>query len=253
MKLLVDVGNTRVKWALLSADGQLSPQQAAAHADWSVDDWQQALFGATRVDAVLAVTVAGAASRESLEAAARRAGAGPVEFVDSTASRAGVRNAYPDPRLLGADRWVAVIGAWHLARRTCLVVDVGTAATLDAVDAGGRHLGGFIVPGPDLMVRSLHAGTSNLASHAAASVAGRDTLLADNTREAIERGCRVAIAALVDRTHAELARGAPDPPALFCTGGAVDEILPYVLATHERVPELVLRGLARIAQTAVEP
>lgn len=253
MKLLVDIGNTRVKWALLSADGQLSPQQAAAHSGWTIDDWQRALFAAARVDSVLAVTVAGAGSRESLDAAAIRAGAGPVEYVASTASRAGVRNAYPDPRLLGVDRWVAVVGAWHRARRACCVVDVGTAATLDAVDATGQHLGGFIVPGPELMVNSLHAGTSDLAAHAAASVAGRHALLADNTREAIERGCRVALAALVDRTHAELARGSADPPALYCTGGAVDQVLPYVLTTHERVPDLVLRGLARIAQTAVEP
>jgi type III pantothenate kinase len=175
-----------------------------------------------------------------------------VDFVASTAALAGVRNAYPDPGLLGVDRWVAVIGAYHLAQAACCVVDVGTAATLDAVDASGQHLGGFIVPGPQLMVRSLHAGTNNLAAYTAASPVGATQLFADNTRDAIERGCRVALAALVDRTCAELAGQTHSTPRLYCTGGAVDEVLPYLLTTYERVSDLVLRGLARIVDVALE-
>jgi type III pantothenate kinase len=251
MILLVDVGNTRVKWATL-VDGRLSPQRAAAYAQWSAADWQREVFGDTRVEHVLAATVAGGDSRVALEAAARNAGATSVEFVASTAANAGVRNAYAEPRLLGVDRWVAVIGAYHLAHGACCVVDVGTAATLDTVDASGQHLGGFIVPGPQMMVRSLHAGTSNLAAHSAASPSGGTALLADNTRDAIERGCRVAVAALVDRTYSELAQRTQSLPRLYCTGGAMDEVLPYILATCERVPDLVLRGLARIADAALE-
>jgi type III pantothenate kinase len=249
--LLVDIGNTRVKWAT-QVDGRLSPQRAAGYAQWSVADWQQELFDGPPVERVLAATVAGGDSRRALEAAARMAGTMRVDFVASTAALAGVRNAYPDPGLLGVDRWVALIGAYHLAQGACCVVDVGTAATLDAVDASGQHLGGFIVPGPLLMVRSLHAGTSNLAAFTAASPAGGSQLFADNTRDAIERGCRVALAALVDRTCAELARRTHAAPRLYCTGGAVDEVLPYVLATYEWVPDLVLRGLARIADATLE-
>ena len=251
MMLLVDIGNTRVKWATQS-QGHVSPQRAAEYAGWSADDWQRELFAGPPVGRVLAATVAGVDSRLSLEAAARLAGATRVEFVTSTAAMAGVRNAYPEPGLLGVDRWVAVIGAYHLAHGACCVVDVGTAATLDAVDASGQHLGGFIVPGPQMMVRSLHTGTSNLAAHTAASPAGGARLFADNTRDAIERGCRVALAALIDRTYAELARWTRSTPRLYCTGGAANEVLPYVLATYERVPDLVLRGLACIADTTLE-
>jgi type III pantothenate kinase len=251
MILLVDIGNTRVKWATQTG-GQLSTQRAAGHAQWSAADWQRALFDGPPVERVLVATVAGADSRLALEAAARRAGTTRVEFVTSTAVMAGVRNAYLEPGLLGVDRWVAIIGAYHLAHEACCVVDVGTAATLDAVDASGQHLGGFIVPGPQMMVRSLHAGTSNLAEYTAASPAGSGQLLADNTRDAIDRGCRVALAALIDRTCTELARRTHRAPRLYCTGGALDEVLPYVLATYERVPDLVLRGLARIADSALE-
>ena len=251
MILFVDIGNTRVKWAT-QVDGRLSPQRAAEHAQWSAADWQRELFDGPPVERVLAATVAGVGSRLALEAAARKAGTTRVDFVGSTAALAGVRNAYPEPGLLGVDRWVAVIGAYHLAHGSCCVVDVGTAATLDTVDASGQHLGGFIVPGPHMMVRSLHAGTSNLTAYTAASPVGGAGLFADNTRDAIERGCRVALAALIDRTCAELAQRTQSAPRLYCTGGAVDEVLPYVLATHERVPDLVLRGLARIASATLE-
>jgi type III pantothenate kinase len=250
--LLVDIGNTRVKWAAYAA-GRLEPQQAAAHAGWTVTDWQGALFADTAVERVLAVTVAGAQSREMLLAAARGAGVTQVDFVSSTARQAGVCNAYSQPHLLGADRWVAAIGAYTRAGGACCVVDIGTAATIDAVDAFGQHLGGFIVPGPALMVRSLHVGTSDLAAHTAASAAGAGLHFADNTRDAIERGCRVALAALVDRACDELTRQGGAPPRLYCTGGAAGEVLPYVLTAHESVPDLVLQGLARVAQAPLEP
>jgi type III pantothenate kinase len=252
MMLLVDIGNTRVKWATAAA-GELTSQQAAAHAGWTAADWQRALFDGVHVDRVLAVTVAGAQSRAALTAAALAAGIRDVTFVASTARQAGVRNAYPQPHLLGADRWVAAIGAYHLAGGACCVVDIGTAATIDAVAASGQHLGGFIVPGPALMVQSLHVGTSDLAAHTAASAAGAAAHFADNTRDAIDRGCHVALAALVDRACDELARQGGALPRLYCTGGAVGGVLPYVRTAHEAVPDLVLRGLARIAREPLEP
>ncbi|MBK7901614.1 MAG: type III pantothenate kinase [Proteobacteria bacterium] len=251
MILLVDIGNTRVKWAT-QVDGRLSPQRAAGYAQWSAVDWQRELFDGPPVERVLAATVAGGDSRRALEVAARQAGTPHVDFVASTAVLAGVRNAYPDPGLLGVDRWVALIGAFHRAHGACCVVDVGTAATLDAVDASGQHLGGFIVPGPRLMVRSLHAGTSNLAAFTAASPAGGTHLFADNTRDAIERGCRVALAALVDRTCEELARRTHSAPRVYLHRWGGGRMLPYVLATYERVPDLVLRGLARIVDASLE-
>ena len=248
MLLLVDIGNTRVKWATC-VDGRVGPQHAAEHAGWTADDWRRTLFASPQIERVVAASVAGEQARGAMAAAAERNGVREVRFIASTAAAAGVRNAYPEPRLLGVDRWVAVIGAYHLKRRACCVVDVGTAATIDAVDDHGLHLGGFIVPGPHLMVHSLHAGTSDLAAHTAASPAGTDSLFADNTRDAIARGCRVALAALIDRSHAELARATGTDPALLCTGGAVGDVLSYVVSEAEVVPDLVLHGLATLAQS----
>ena len=245
--LVVDIGNTRVKWARW--DGQrLSPQQAAAHTHWTIEDWDRELFGDVHVDRVAAVTVAGESSRTLLVDAAARRGISEVQFVASTAEADGVRNGYRDPRLLGADRWAAVVGAYHMfGPAPCCIVDVGTAATVDAIDATGKHLGGFIVPGPRLMVGSLLTGTSDLAAHTAASVVNDGPLFADNTRDAIERGCRVTLAALVDRAVAELARMTGTSPQLVVTGGAAAAVAPYVLAPLEFVPDLVLYGVVRLA------
>jgi type III pantothenate kinase len=252
MMLLVDIGNTRVKWASWSAGG-MTTQRAAEHAAWSVQDWQRELFAGAPVGRVLAATVAGPASKRALQAAAAASGVTEVDFVSSTASACGVTNAYPQPALLGVDRWMALIGAWHRQRSACCIVDIGTAATVDTIDGRGRHLGGFIVPGPRLMSAALRAGTSDLAAHAAQSPGGGGQLFADNTHDAIERGCRVALAALVDRSVAELQRQAGAAPQLIVTGGACGEVLPYVVSGSLCMPDLVLQGLAVVAQTVLEP
>ncbi len=236
--LLVDLGNSRVKWASWR-DGRLGEQRAATYAGWSVEDWQRTLFAEPGIERVVAARVGGGPDAAALDAAARRATAHPVEFVATTAEAGGVRNAYPDPGLLGVDRWLAVIAAYARVGGACCVADVGTAATVDGVDADGRHLGGFIVPGPDLMMRALWRGTADLATHTATS--------ADNTRDAIERGCRLAVAALVDRSVREIARRTGTEPRVLLTGGAAPAVAHLLETAADDVPDLVLRGLAMVA------
>jgi type III pantothenate kinase len=129
------------------------------------------------------------------------------------------------------------------------VVDVGTATTVDAVTGDGRHLGGFIVPGPRLMAASLLHGTSDLAAHAAASGGDGSAQFASNTRDAIERGAVVALAALADRSVDELAQLAGTRPLLLLTGGAAGLVAPYLRTPARHEPDLVLQGLALLAGT----
>jgi len=246
MMLLVDIGNSRVKWATYDR-GRLGVQNAAAYSSWTMDDWRRALFAAPGVDSVFVASVAGEASAALLTEAARLETGKPAEFVVTCGEAGGVRNAYPDPRLLGVDRWFAAIAAYRLARGACCVADVGTAATLDGVTGGGQHLGGFIVPGPELMMRSLWGGTSDLASHTATSGAAAGALFADNTRDAIERGCRLAVASMVDRAVAEMTRRLGSAPELVLTGGGAPAIEALVETPSRTVPDLVLRGLAVVA------
>ena len=246
--LLVDIGNSRVKWATLE-HGRLGEQHAEEHSGWTVDDWRRVLFVQPGISRVMAATVAGGPSAAALGAAARlEVGVEPT-FVATAREAAGVRNAYADPQLLGVDRWLAALAAHREVSGPCCVVDVGTAATIDAVTGDGQHLGGFIVPGPALMMQSLWRGTRELAVKTATSGAGGSAFFADNTRDAIERGCCVAIAALIDRSIAELASRLGEQPVLLLTGGAAGRVLPYVETPAEVLPDLVLRGLAVLAGT----
>ncbi|RPI12805.1 MAG: type III pantothenate kinase [Lysobacterales bacterium] len=247
MTLLVDIGNSRVKWARLQGNEVLGEQQAAVHERWSAEDWLHTLFAGDPVERVVAATVAGSAGAAALDAAARRATGRGVEFATTERECAGVVNGYADPALLGIDRWLAVIAAWHHVRDACVVVDVGTAATVDVVAADGRHCGGYIVPGPSLMVGVLLRGTSDLAARHSGSGATRQAPFADNTRDAIERGCRVALAALVDRSLEDARSLCGGSPALLVTGGAAASVALHVRSQIEMIPDLVLRGLARWA------
>ena len=245
MKLLVDIGNSRVKWATLDGDRQ-GAQQAACHAGWTQDDWRRTLLVAPGIDEVLVASVSAAPS-SALDAAVVAATGRRATFASSSREAGGVRNAYREPLLLGVDRWLAVIAGHAHTDGACCVADVGTAATFDAVTGSGEHLGGFIIPGPALMVDSLHGGTADLAGHSAASGESGAAPLADNTRDAIGRGCRLAVAAFIDRELADVRSRLGQQPTLLLTGGAAATVAPLLRSRVTLVPDLVLRGLALLA------
>jgi len=249
--LLVDIGNSRVKWAR-QAGGVLGVQHASEYAGWSTADWRHALFDETPVQRVVVASVAGKSSLAALDAAARAATGRGIERVVTQREAGGVVNGYAQPGLLGVDRWLAAIGGYEFVRGACVVADIGTAATIDVVAADGHHRGGYIVPGPQLMVASLLDGTSDLAEFRASSPASHAETFADNTRDAIERGCRVALAAWLERGVADAERLLGGEVRLLVTGGAAVEVLPYLVAASEAVPDLVLRGLAVVAGSRQE-
>jgi type III pantothenate kinase len=247
--LLIDIGNTRVKWALLDGH-RLGRQHAAAHAGWTSKQFARHVFAPVRrVDRVLVVSVAGSRVERMVTAAARsRLGVTP-EFFVSARRVAGVTTLYSEPWRLGADRLAAAIGAYRIARgRAVCVIGFGTALTVDLVDADGRHRGGAIVPAPELMKGSLLTKTSGIARRARGATA-RSGFFARNTRAAIEQGARFATAALVDRAVDEARELLGRTPLVLLTGGGVPAIRALVRARHQLVPDLVLQGLAVIAQS----
>jgi type III pantothenate kinase len=245
--LLVDIGNTRVKWARL-VRGKLSRQRAAAHLGWTSADFARRVVGAPRgLTRIVAVSVAGVRTNASFAAGTRvRAGIKP-EFFASLRSAGGVTTLYGEPWRLGADRLVAAIGAHRLAgRRAVCVIAVGTALTLDLVDARGRHRGGAIVPGPDLMKASLLEQTSGIRRRARGGTR-HGGFFARSTRAAIEQGSRFAAAAVIDRTVAEALSLLGRPPLVLLTGGGAPGLRPLLHSAHTLVPDLILRGLAVLA------
>jgi type III pantothenate kinase len=245
--LLVDIGNTRIKWCLLTAQG-LNSMHAASHAGWDRDALRRDMLSAmARPERVLIANVGGDSIGRLLAETLTATWNIIPEFVHSTAQAAGVRNGYAIPVQMGVDRWLAVIGAFHLMRGSVCVVSVGTAMTVDGVDSQGLHLGGVIVPGPDLAIQSLLTNTSDLAVRAQSGEIG-SSMFADNTLGAINQGVGHMLAALIERKFHEMHARLGASPTLLMTGGASNRIAPLLRIPFQQVPNLVLQGLALFAR-----
>ena len=252
MLLLVDAGNTRIKWAVV--DRSLAPIPDNWHASGSVARADVAQLAQAwrdfKISRILLSNVAGASMREELEkAASHLTGIKPVamEWFASAAVLGGVRNQYQNPTQLGSDRFAAVIGAHALfPNKNLVVATCGTATTIDAVNADGTFVGGMILPGLGLMASSLAKNTAQLpevALHANASQP-----FADHTDAAIVSGCLAAQAGAIERALAAHANAHPnDAVSCILAGGAADLIAPQLTIAYQRVDNLVLIGLHTVA------
>ena len=248
--LLVDIGNSRLKWgvhrdALLRETGAIELHAIAAQGISVLpQQWPRA------VDAVVICNVAGDAIGDRLAVGVRsRYGVEP-QFVQAERSACGVTNSYTEPHRLGVDRWVAMIGARAACAKACVVVDAGTAITIDALDDAGNHLGGQIMPGLQLMLAALASGTSKLPPVRARAAGDRDGVLANNSAAAMTEGVRGAAAGAVERVLRAMRRDAKDP-VLFLTGGDADSLYRSLGEMAELRPNLVLEGLACLAGGAL--
>jgi len=236
--LAIDAGNSRIKWGLhedgsWSAQGWIETARAAGLA--------RAWAKMPAPDAVVASNVAGPRVARSLAGASRRWGK-RVRFVRGAERQCGVTSSYDNPRQLGADRWAALIGARHLRRDACVVVNAGTTLTADALSADGVFLGGIIVPGLDLMRASLARGTAGLRPRG-----GRFAHFPARTADAIESGAINALAGAIDRMQGYLMEAGGSAPMILVSGGAAPLVAPRLSGAVEVVDNLVLEGLIRIA------
>jgi type III pantothenate kinase len=246
MILVIDIGNTRIKWAALD-DRKLGEQTAAAHAGWGRGEITKTILQqAARPERVVIANVGGKGIGELLREAVLAAWGVEAEFVHSTAQAGGVRNAYAEPAKLGVDRWLAMIGAHAMEKGPACIISVGTAMTIDALDGAGQHLGGVIVPGPDLMVSSLLHNTSEIAPRSKEGSI-REGVFADNTLGAVRQGAVNALAALVERAVESMQTQLRETPVLFLTGGASGHLEGLIKLPHRSIADLVLRGLAVVA------
>ena len=217
MRLLIDAGNSRLKWAV-SRDHGLERTGSMSR-----DEVRQGGVGplldqlSDTPDAIWVANVAG----QSLEDALRRAAPDLVDaawhFERTREQCLGLTNGYRQPALLGVDRWIAMIAAFARVGEAVCVVDAGTACTLDAVDSAGRHLGGVIAPGVGLMQSSLRKDTSDIDLHAKRSSGDDEGLFAKSTAGGIASGSVFSLAALAERGVRELAQVCGHEPALILT------------------------------------
>ena len=246
--MALDVGNTRLKWALYEAPrpgASLLAQGAEFldHIDRLSDTAWARLPTPSRM---LGCVVAGDAVKRRVEEQMELWDVAP-QWVVSSAQEAGLINGYDHPTRLGCDRWVAMIGARHhmLAQgpaRPLVVVMVGTAVTVEAIDAQGRFLGGLILPGHGIMLRALESGTAGL--HVPT---GEVRLFPTNTSDALTSGGTYAIAGAVECMVQHVRQHCGQEPACFMTGGAGWKMAPSMTRPFELVDNLIFDGLLEIA------
>ena len=242
MNLLVDLGNSRLKWAWSDASG-LRVGEPVDHSRPLDAQLLAAWADAPRVTRALVASVARPRLEAELAQAIRaRLGVEP-EFVASRSDACGVRIAYARPEKLGVDRFLALVALHAGAVENVVLASVGTALVLDGLAADGRHLGGLIAPSPMLMQEALLGATARVS----ASSSARVVEAADDTEDAVRSGCWLAAASLVERFHSRLTESFGAPPALALAGGAARELAPLVRVPARIEPDLVLRGLAVVA------
>ena len=256
MNLLLDIGNTNLRWALQVGE-VLGEVGTVRHGGGVPLDLLAAWESLEPPGRVLVSNVGGVAVAGALRRVVRALWGVEPESVAVQGSCLGLRVAYADPSRLGVDRWLALLGAHTGVSGSALIVDAGTAVTYDLMLAGGRHLGGLILPGIALMRGALLQGTHlpplDLDAEPQTCL---EPPWGTDTAAAVAGGGLQALGALAERLYDRLAQSARvgsgvgtegAPPRLLLTGGDAERLAPLIGRPLEIVPDLVLRGLARLA------
>lgn len=226
----LDIGNSRTKWRFEGRAGALASPALPSAGDLG------RLPGRVRVAAVAGRQAQVAASiRDELGVAA--------EFAAVTAELGGVVCAYAEPASLGVDRWLALVAAWRQSRGATVVVDAGTAVTVDLVDAGGRHRGGFIAPGLSMMRRALAGQTRDVGFDPPDAEPG-GAVPGTTTAAAVAAGTFAMLRGFVEHVVGALAGNSGGAVTVFLCGGDAEALASSLPLDLRVVPELVLDGLA---------
>jgi type III pantothenate kinase len=253
--LAIDIGNTRLKWA--QYESATPGARLLAHGAEFLDNIDKLADGVwselTPPTRMLGCVVAGEAVKRRIEEQLELWDIDP-QWVVASADEAGLHNDYDHPTRLGADRWVAMIGAWHrmLAQenqqaRPVVVSMVGTAVTIEAIDARGHFLGGLILPGHGIMLRALESGTAGL--HVPT---GEVRDFPTNTSDALTSGGTFAIAGAMEHMVNKLRAHCGAEPRCFMTGGAGWKMAPSLSVPFELVDNLIFDGLLRMAHARAQ-
>lgn len=247
MRLLMDVGNSRLKWSWQSSQ-QLGPMDAVVYDVKNLSNelpllWQEC----EPPQQIWIASVAAPAINEMLNRFLTLQWGVTARYIQASNTALGVVNAYAQPHKLGCDRWAAMLAAYSRENKSVMVIDCGSAITIDAIDNQGHHLGGTISPGIRLSTAALDQHTNlhwqlndNLLSA---------KVLAGSTAEAIMSGVGHSIIGLIERTNHQLTESGHHP-IVYLTGGDAAYISQALPIAHQVVEDLVLQGLAMLADHA---
>ena len=254
IKLLLDVGNTRVKWGFIRS-GLYEYSGSMPLAGLSVEQFlQQIAPDGVKPQTVMMSAVGDGDWLKMLRFTLTHVWSARLVEVVSEAERQGLKNGYAQPSRLGTDRWCALLGAWRAATEAVCVVDAGTALTMDVVNHGGEHLGGLIVPGLGLMRDCLLQGTAKVGGALQQDQGAEPVsvgLLGRNTEQCVAGGALWTLAASVERLRLQAADLVGGPMRCVITGGDAQQLLPLLSGEWQWVPDLVLRGLLAYSEEAI--
>lgn len=249
MRLLVDIGNTRLKWALrddvLPGRHRAMVYQSKGLVEQLTREWSDL----SAPQAVSMVSVAGRKITKEITAWMEKKWACPVEVLQAGITCAGVINGYTKPEQLGADRWAAMVGAYALENSAVCVIDCGTALTCDAIDSDGRHLGGVIAPGLEMMRHLLLERTKGIKLEEPLQ---RPILWGADTASCVLAGGLHASIGLIERVVLQMQRQLERPVMAVITGGDAEFLLPWLSVRYRYEADLVLQGLARMVAEQVD-
>lgn len=246
--LAIDAGNTRTKWGVFDAQGRLLETGAALNSQLDEINFPTA-------NRVMIANVAGEAHANML---AKKLAGAEIIFAKATAEACGVLNGYENPAQLGIDRWAALIGAWHLKNTSCVVVNAGTAITIDALIAKENHaefVGGMIMPGLQLMQKSLHNGTAALPNITENALSA-GSIFGKNTQQAMFNGALAAAIGAINIMCNAVQKTYQQTPEIVLSGGSAALIKQNffkdgqpntVMESIEIIENLVLGGLVRLS------
>lgn len=241
MRLLIDAGNTRLKWRL--EQGGIIAREGSALLD-SANPLAHIEGSLNSVSRVAVSTVIHEDARQRLLSYLMQRVPGPVNFYWAEGQRCGLLNSYEDVKTMGSDRWHGMYGAWRHYRCGCAVIDAGSAITVDYVSKEGKHLGGYILPGLQMMLRSLRSDAARIAfepAHVSRVEPG------NNTAECVNQGLSWLSQAMIDRIRSDASEF--ELPQTLVTGGDAERLFTLgVDGVHH--PSLVLDGLGYIDNEA---
>ncbi len=245
MKLLIDIGNSRIKWTTLDS-GRFTESHSFDRKKTGIktsftNEWKEL----ADIDAIFVSNVGGDKVAEHLTDWSEKKWQLTPKFITSEQKRFGVTNAYQQADKLGVDRWLALIAARQHARQATCIIDCGTAITIDVVTKYGAHQGGMILPGITLMREALTSNTSNITDVLEES---EFKTLAVNTQSAILSGTLYMVTASLERIVDDLNEQFNNRIRFIITGGDAVLVMPLLPSFIAHYPDIVLKGLGYYAR-----
>lgn len=243
MILLVDIGNTRIKWAQF--DVELSHHDSTTYQGGHLLSQLDALWGALPVPRAIYIANVGACALDSIISSwVEQKWGCSIHFIKSSVSAAGVTNGYLSPTQLGVDRWLSIIAGHHLFIGDVCIFDCGTAMTMDLINADGLYQGGLIFPGLFLMQKSLLNNTVGCAITPSIDLPIYNQAVAKNTQDGVVLGSIYAALSIIKTQSARLQNEFNLDPTFIITGGDAGTLIPHLPSTYYHYPYLVLQGLS---------